>query len=329
MGNTLGKYNSHAELDAAQLEGDEESLFNVLAFCDRKTRTAAVFVSKRFASLFTTAASFKWRLERLHIEHGVYFPTTLPKEGTWKSLFVENDKKRHLWEVEKAEDTNSQTTSISVYARFKPPVHDGKGARRGRKAVLPLHQRLALIRIDKSLDSNKEALRVLKDQGAWFKDYQWDEIETPECGNEAAQEDDKPWDLLTSGIKLIDAENNRVVVLDSSKGLREFEFDGVMTDTVSQKEVYNASTHSLVCDVINGVNATCLVYGQTNSGKTFTMFGDQKEQDFSSSFAGIVPRACSELMAALGYRKKALNLQIDCEVCVSNKTSTSLVLQQF
>ena len=111
---------------------------------------------------------------------------------------------------------------------------------------------------------------------------------------------------LTSGIKMIDSINARIVVLDSTKGLCEFDFDGVMKDDIKQNEVYDVSTSALVCDVINGVNATCLVYGQTGSGKTFTMFGAPESQSLPSSFVGIVPRACSDLMEPARYRKPML-----------------------
>lgn len=295
--------------------GDEESgwLFNLLAFCDRETRAAVLFISKRYYEILTTPASFRWRLERLHIECGVYFPSSLPKDHTWKSLFLDLDKKHSLWDADDDSDTaassDGKSFKISVYARFKPLNNDRVSVQNGRKSVLPLHQRLALIRIDKGLSSNSDALGVLKEQGSWFKD-KWEEIEPPLLTHESVGTNDKPSDLLTCGIKHIDEANSRVIVVD--KDIREFEFDGVMNDSISQKDVYSTSTHGLVCDVINGVSATCLVYGQTGSGKTFTMFGD------AHGFAGIVPRACEEIMTSIEYRRNALNLNIECEVCVSS-----------
>lgn len=145
----------NSPLCPAGIQGDEESLFNVLAFCDRETRAAAIFVSKRYSAIFTTDASFRWRLDRLHIEHGIYFPTTLGKEQTWKTLFLELDKKRHLWEANDvvASDSSGGVSScdgdkfrISVYARFKPLTGDNK-PQSCCKAVLPLHQRLADMRL--------------------------------------------------------------------------------------------------------------------------------------------------------------------------------------
>ena len=304
---------------------DSGWLFNALDFCDRGTRSNCIFLSKRHYKILTTDASFRWRLERLHAEHGIYFPSALPKDKTWRSVFLELDKKRHLWEAEDLHDSNSlriesgETYSISVFARFKPLNIDCDHIQNGRKAVLPLHQRLALIRISNGLDSNRDALCVLKEQGGWFKE-KWDGIEDSSQSDDIAQNSqDNASDLLTSGIKMIDSKNSRVVVVDPTTGLREFEFDCVIEEQTPQEDVYEESTRGLVCDVINGVSATCLVYGQTGSGKTFTMFGTQESHFFDSNLVGIIPRACSELMSAVKFRRETLNLNIECTVSVSYK----------
>jgi hypothetical protein len=71
--------------------------------------------------------------------------------------------------------------------------------------------------MDNRLESNKDALCVLKEQGGWFKE-RWD-IEGPKVGDDAAKEVDTL--VLTSGIKMIDSIHARIVGLDSTKGLRE------------------------------------------------------------------------------------------------------------
>jgi hypothetical protein len=295
------------------INGDEDSgwLFNVLDFCSSKTRSDCVLLTKRYYTILTSDPSFRWRLKRLHIEHGVYFPSELPRDHTWRSLFLDLNRKRYVWDADVCIADEGCKYNISVYARLKPRSADCNDFRNNRKIILPLHQRLALIRIDNRLETSKDALRVLKERGGWFKE-RWDEIESPKAGDDAAKELE-----LTPGIKMIDSKNARVVVLDSTKGLREFNFDGVLKDDLKQVDVYNFSTRGLVCDVINGVNATCLVYGQTGSGKTFTMFGEPESQGSSSGLNGIVPRACSELIEAARYRRHELNLTIQCTISVS------------
>lgn len=47
-------------------------------------------------------------------------------------------------------------------------------------------------------------------------------------------------------------------------------------DPGDQKEVYEKSSH-LVESVFEGHNATFLAYGQTGTGKTHTVFGNERQ----------------------------------------------------
>ena len=48
-------------------------------------------------------------------------------------------------------------------------------------------------------------------------------------------------------------------------------FDAVIKPDEPQRAVYNSVASKLVDDVLNGQNGTVFAYGQTSSGKTFTM----------------------------------------------------------
>ena len=52
-----------------------------------------------------------------------------------------------------------------------------------------------------------------------------------------------------------------------------FTFDRTFGENVSTHEVYNDVAKGLVDSVVNGLNGTIFAYGQTSSGKTFTMQG--------------------------------------------------------
>lgn len=52
---------------------------------------------------------------------------------------------------------------------------------------------------------------------------------------------------------------------------KHFTFDHVFTPTVNQAEVYDVVAKPIVADVLNGYNGTIFAYGQTSSGKTYTM----------------------------------------------------------
>jgi len=51
---------------------------------------------------------------------------------------------------------------------------------------------------------------------------------------------------------------------------QEFRFDEILTGS-DNKPVYNAVARSHVCAAMDGFNAVIFAYGQTASGKTFTL----------------------------------------------------------
>jgi kinesin family member 18/19 len=55
-----------------------------------------------------------------------------------------------------------------------------------------------------------------------------------------------------------------------------FRFNHVMNPG-DQKELYERCNH-LVEGVFDGHNATFLAYGQTGTGKTYTVFGNEKQE---------------------------------------------------
>lgn len=294
----------------------------------------------------------------------------MPPRTTWRELFYHNWKRRFLWETdsggdgvkrgdggegegdeeEDEEEEEEESFGIRVSARFKPrlvPRGSGDEDRMevigGKKAVLPLHQRLALIKMNRKLDSNKDAFKVLKHQGGWFgkemndrvpgktpeekiADEDRDQGETVERSQQSPHPTQPSSVSLTGGVQLIDDANNSVVLVDRIKGLRGFRFDHVMKDSASQRSTYETATMRLVTEFLNGYNATCIVYGQTGSGKTHTMFGPndapfdpprEGEGNILPQSWGIVPRTVSEVFLALDYRKDNLNDTVDSDLFVS------------
>lgn len=310
---------------------DEPMLFSILNFCDQESRLNFLYLSSRMNCMLTSSLSFKWRLERLHIEKGVYFPPSLPPKLSWRGIFLKNWKRRFLWETDVGLNRNElkeESFNIQVSARFKPRSKNGDNDVEmevgGKKAVLPLHQRLALIRMNRKLDSNEKAFQVLKDQGGWFGEEMQDRFPADDDRDQGEMvERASPSSLfLSGGVQLIDDENDSIILVDRIKGVRGFQFDNVIKESASQGSVYERSTIQLVTEFLNGYNATCIAYGQTGSGKTHTMFGSSSEPfnvrkgDLPETW-GIVPRTCSEVFHALDFRKQSIEKKIDAKVFVS------------
>lgn len=318
---------------------NEDFCFSILSFLDERTRVNFISVTKEHSRLLTSDAAFKWRLTRLHIEHGIYFSSYMePNMNTsWKKVFLENYLRRDLWKNANANSFASPAQKqfqLSVSARFKPKGFD-VNADSVKKVSLPLHQRLQLIRMNRNITSQKEAFHVLVNQGGWFGgnvddlddvDEKKDDALEKDNGNEPYQDKSQQ---VTSGVHLIDTKSGVVVIADRTKGLRKFEFDSVFDDKMTQKQVYMTATMPLIVEFINGYNATCLVYGQTGSGKTYSMFGpnsDDKDAfknmgvketgEIPDSF-GIVPRSIREVFHALQYRRQNLRLEMKVDLAVS------------
>lgn len=68
-------------------------------------------------------------------------------------------------------------------------------------------------------------------------------------------------------LKIID----RGVAFHYKDKIHQLYFDGVFDETYSQQRVFEASCLPIVKDVLEGNNASLFVYGQTGTGKTFTM----------------------------------------------------------
>ncbi|EFN55673.1 hypothetical protein CHLNCDRAFT_133904 [Chlorella variabilis] len=78
-----------------------------------------------------------------------------------------------------------------------------------------------------------------------------------------------------------------------------FGFDAVYGPDSTQEDVYMQSARSAVQNVLQGYNASIVAYGQTGTGKTYTMEGERAPSALggASHSAGIIPRAIEDVFA--------------------------------
>ena len=101
--------------------------------------------------------------------------------------------------------------------------------------------------------------------------------------------------LLSNGIGWYSPiyQDNKVLTLETRKSPLSlgpsFSFDEIFDDSSSQEDVFNAVGKDIVIDIIHGYNGTIFAYGQSGSGKTFTMYGNN-EQPITPASIGLVPR---------------------------------------
>ncbi|KAJ3155321.1 Kinesin-like protein kif21b [Geranomyces michiganensis] len=93
---------------------------------------------------------------------------------------------------------------------------------------------------------------------------------------------------------VVNAENKSVTLSQN----RTFTFNGVYGSDSTQAQIWDR-VQSVVDGVLDGFNGTILAYGQTSSGKTYTMLGPDWELGAQPETHGVIPRAVSHIFARI------------------------------
>ncbi|KAG2681382.1 hypothetical protein I3760_11G141700 [Carya illinoinensis] len=84
-----------------------------------------------------------------------------------------------------------------------------------------------------------------------------------------------------------------------------YEFDEVLTEFASQKRVYEVVAKPVVESVLDGYNGTIMAYGQTGTGKTYTL-GRLGEEDTAAR--GIMVRAMEDILADVSLETDSISV---------------------
>ncbi|RWV91840.1 hypothetical protein GW17_00045837, partial [Ensete ventricosum] len=91
-------------------------------------------------------------------------------------------------------------------------------------------------------------------------------------------------------------ELRRLKLKKNNWSSESYKFDEVFTESASQRRVYEAVAKPVVESVLDGYNGTVMAYGQTGTGKTYTV-GRLGKDDPSER--GIMVRALEDIFANL------------------------------
>eukprot|EP00884_Botryococcus_braunii_P002389 jgi/Botrbrau1/12150/Bobra.0186s0062.2 len=82
---------------------------------------------------------------------------------------------------------------------------------------------------------------------------------------------------------------------------RSFHYDKVFGPDSTQEKLYTNAIAPIVDEVLEGFNCTIFAYGQTGTGKTYTMEGGERSSSDGtlSDVAGVIPRAISQIFQTL------------------------------
>eukprot|EP00899_Mesostigma_viride_P015446 jgi/Mesvir1/23902/Mv10685-RA.1 len=90
-----------------------------------------------------------------------------------------------------------------------------------------------------------------------------------------------------------DPEINRVTLRKNHWESEAFHFDAVFPEHSSQKRIYDTVAQPVVQGVMQGYNGTVLAYGQTGTGKTYTL-GNMDQGNGAER--GLIPRAVEDIL---------------------------------
>ncbi|VFQ87003.1 unnamed protein product [Cuscuta campestris] len=96
---------------------------------------------------------------------------------------------------------------------------------------------------------------------------------------------------------------------------RVFMFDKVFGPSAQQKDLYDQAIIPIVNEVLEGFNCTIFAYGQTGTGKTYTMEGDCKKSKSAQNGelpvgAGVIPRAVKQIFDTLESQNAEYSVKV-------------------
>ncbi|KAJ3109900.1 hypothetical protein HK100_003228, partial [Physocladia obscura] len=99
------------------------------------------------------------------------------------------------------------------------------------------------------------------------------------------------YDSLDGNVWLVSEAENSISLKDKATAA-VFSFDAIYNTSASTLGIYSQCARDLIASCCQGVNATIFAYGQTSSGKTFTMSGDK-------SAPGIISLAINDIFTRI------------------------------
>lgn len=109
---------------------------------------------------------------------------------------------------------------------------------------------------------------------------------------------------------------------------RVFTFDKVFGPKAQQRSIYDQAIAPIVEEVLEGFNCTVFAYGQTGTGKTFTMEGGKRNKggDLPAE-AGVIPRAVRQIFDTLEAQNADYSIKVTF-LELYNEEITDLLVQE-
>ena len=107
------------------------------------------------------------------------------------------------------------------------------------------------------------------------------------------------WRVLQKYNSVTQTTNDGKPLPERITGRTFFTFDKTFGEKATTREVYSNIAKGIVESAVNGLNGTIFAYGQTSSGKTFTMQGSGTIEDGQGSGGGVVHMAARDIFSQI------------------------------
>ena len=122
-------------------------------------------------------------------------------------------------------------------------------------------------------------------------------------------------DTTKNLLSKVDYSSTKILTISSASDdstIMKFEFDHIFFPETSQEEVFRIAAKPIIDDLLQGFNGTILAYGQTSSGKTYTITGPDI---FDPISMGIIPRMISTVFDYIDSGDENLEYTIKVSYC--------------
>ena len=118
------------------------------------------------------------------------------------------------------------------------------------------------------------------------------------------------YDKIENKKNIIRIQNKNPELINTIDNRPSFSFDKIFSENSSQKEIYENIGKEIVKDVMDGYNGTIFAYGQSGSGKTYTMYGDI----YDNEIKGVIPRIIEEIFNYVELSDENISFQFKLSV---------------
>ncbi|CAD8092978.1 unnamed protein product [Paramecium primaurelia] len=119
-----------------------------------------------------------------------------------------------------------------------------------------------------------------------------------------------------------DLNDNKIVIRKDGKNSKSFVFDKIFSGVQNNEDIFDQSLRHNLDHFVEGYNTTILAYGITGSGKSHTIFGNEKDE-------GLSFKCINYLVNRMKYMSPEANVQMEMSfIEVYNETIRDLMSDQ-